>query len=144
MGARKRISAEARKEALKKVSFAKLNNVPTSPRKMRLVADMIRGMEVFRALGVLKYSNKEAAAKVEKLLRSAIANWELKNNKKAETGELFVTTISVDCSTTLKRMRPAPQGRGYRIRKRSNHVTLFVDTKTAVKEENEISKESQN
>ena len=130
MGARKRISAEARKEALKSVSFAKLNNVPSSPRKMRLVVDMIRGMEVFRALGVLKYSNKEAAAKVEKLLRSAIANWEQKNERKAETGVLCVSTINVDCSTTLKRMRPAPQGRGYRILKRSNHVTLFVDTKT--------------
>jgi large subunit ribosomal protein L22 len=144
MGARKRISAEARKEALKKVSFAKLNNVPSSPRKMRLVADMIRGMEVFRALGILKYSNKEAAAKLEKLLRSAIANWEAKNERKAETGDLFVTTVSVDCSTTLKRMRPAPQGRGYRIRKRSNHVTLFVDTKASVKEEEDNIKESQN
>ena len=121
MGARKRISAEARKEAQKTMYFAKLNNVPTSPRKMRLV-------EVFRALGVLKFSNKEAAARVEKLLRSAIANWEQKNERKAEAGELCVSSISVDCATTLKRMRPAPQGRGYRIRKRSNHVTLFVDT----------------
>jgi len=144
MGARKRISAEARKEALKSVSFAKLNNVPSSPRKMRLVVDMIRGMEVFRALGVLKYSNKEAAAKVEKLLRSAIANWEQKNERKAESGELYVTSVSVDCSTTLKRMRPAPQGRGYRIRKRSNHVTLFVDTKAVVKSDTENKKESQN
>ncbi|MDR2914156.1 MAG: 50S ribosomal protein L22 [Tannerella sp.] len=143
MGARKRISAEARKEALKSVSFAKLNNVPSSPRKMRLVVDMIRGMEVFRALGVLKYSNKEAAAKVEKLLRSAIANWEQKNERKAESGELYVTSVNVDCSTTLKRMRPAPQGRGYRIRKRSNHVTLFVDTKAVVKD-TENNKESQN
>jgi ribosomal protein L22, bacterial type len=144
MGARKRISAEARKEALKSVSFAKLNNVPSSPRKMRLVVDMIRGMEVFRALGVLKYSNKEAAAKVEKLLRSAIANWEAKNERKAETGELYVTSVSVDCSTTMKRMRPAPQGRGYRIRKRSNHVTLFVDTKTVVTNDTENNNESQN
>jgi ribosomal protein L22, bacterial type len=144
MGARKRISAEARKEALKSVSFAKLNNVPSSPRKMRLVVDMIRGMEVFRALGVLKYSNKEAAAKVEKLLRSAIANWEAKNERKAESGELYVTSVSVDCSTTMKRMRPAPQGRGYRIRKRSNHVTLFVDTKTVVKNDTENNNESQN
>ncbi len=129
MGARKRISAEERKESQKSMYFAKLRNVPTSPRKMRLVADMIRGMEAFRALGVLKFSNKEAAAKVEKLLRSAISNWEQKNERKAETGELYVTTISVDGGTTLKRMRPAPQGRGYRVRKRSNHVTLFVDTK---------------
>jgi large subunit ribosomal protein L22 len=144
MGARKRISAEARKEALKSVSFAKLRNVPSSPRKMRLVVDMIRGMEVLRALGVLKYSNKEAAAKVEKLLRSAIANWEQKNERKAESGELYVTSVNVDCSTTLKRMRPAPQGRGYRIRKRSNHVTLFVDTKDVVKDNTEIYNESQN
>ncbi len=129
MGARKRISAEQRKEALKAVSFAKLQGVPTSPRKMRLVADMVRGMEVFRALGVLKFSNKEASAKVEKLLRSAISNWEQKNERKAESGELYITSISVDSAAMLKRMRPAPQGRGYRVRKRSNHVTLFVDTK---------------
>lgn len=86
-------------------------------------------MEVFKALGVLKFSNKEAAAKVEKLLRSAIANWEQKNERKAENGELYVTTIFVDCAPMLKRLRPAPQGRGYRIRKRSNHVTLFIGTK---------------
>ncbi len=128
MGARKRITAEKRKEAQKAISFAKLNDVPTSPRKMRLVADMIRGMEAFRALGVLKYSNKEAAARLEKLLRSAIANWEAKNERKAEGGELFVSLINVDGGAMLKRMRPAPQGRGYRIRKRSNHVTLHVDT----------------
>ena len=129
MGARKRKSAEEMKEARKSLYFAKLRNIPTSPRKMRLVVDMIRGMEVFRALGVLKFSNKEAAARVEKLLRSAISNWEQKNERKAESGELFVSLVSVDGATTLKRMRPAPQGRGYRIRKRSNHVTLFVDTK---------------
>ena len=122
MGARKKISAEKRKEALKTMYFAKLH-------KMRLVADMIRGMEVNRALGVLKFSSKEASARVEKLLRSAIANWEQKNERKAEDGELFVTKIYVDGGATLKRMRPAPQGRGYRIRKRSNHVTLFVDSK---------------
>jgi len=144
MGARKRITADERKEALKKVSFAKLNNVPSSPRKMRLVVDMIRDMEVFRALGVLKYSNKEAAAKLEKLLRSAIANWEAKNERKAETGMLYVTSVNVDASTTIKRMRPAPQGRGYRIRKRSNHVTLFVDTKAVVHEDTENKIESQN
>ncbi|WP_329904569.1 50S ribosomal protein L22 [Porphyromonas pogonae] len=130
MGARKQNSAEARKEALKTTYFASLRNVPTSPRKMRLVVDMVRGMEVNRALGVLKYSNKEASARVEKLLRSAIANWEQKNDRKAEEGELFITKIFVDGASTLKRMRPAPQGRGYRIRKRSNHVTLFVDTLT--------------
>ncbi len=130
MGARKRISAEARKEAQKTMYFAKLRNVPTSPRKMRLVADLIRGLEVNRALGVLKFSSKEASARVEKLLRSAIANWEQKNERKAESGELFVSTIFVDSASMLKRLRPAPQGRGYRIRKRSNHVTLFVDTKS--------------
>lgn len=128
MGARKRISAEQRKEARKSMYFAKLQNVPTSPRKMRLVTDMIRGMEVNRALGVLKFSNKEAATRVEKLLRSAVSNWEQKNERKAESGELYVSLVSVDGATTLKRMRPAPQGRGYRVRKRSNHVTLFVDT----------------
>ena len=128
MGARKRESANRRKEALKTQYFAKLNNVPTSPRKMRLAADMVRGMEVFKALGVLKLSNKEASQRLEKLLRSAIANWEQKNERKAENGELYISTIYVDCAAMLKRLRPAPQGRGYRIRKRSNHVTLFVDT----------------
>lgn len=129
MGKRKKLSADARKQALQSQYFASLRNVPTSPRKMRLVADMVRGMEVNRALGVLKFSNKEASARVEKLLRSAIANWEQKNERQAEDGELFITRIFVDGATTLKRMRPAPQGRGYRIRKRSNHVTIFVDTK---------------
>ena len=143
MGRRKKISAEARKEALKSVSFAKLRNVPSSPRKMRLVVDMIRGMKVFRALGVLKFSNKDAATPVEKLLRSAIANWEQKNERKAESGELFVTSVHVDGAATLKRMRPAPQGRGYRIRKRSNHVTLFVDTRNVEADANN-NKESQN
>ncbi len=128
MGVRKRQSAELIKEARKSQAFAKLTNVPSSPRKMRLVADLVRGQEAFRALGILKFSNKEAAAKVEKLLRSAIANWEAKNEKKAESGELYISTIHVDCAPMLKRLRPAPQGRGYRIRKRANHVTLFVDT----------------
>ena len=130
MGARKRLAAEKRKEALKTQYFAKLQNVPSSPRKMRYVVDMIRGMEVNRALGTLHFSKKAASEKVEKLLRSAIANWEQKNERKAEDGELYVTVAYVDESVTLKRMRPAPQGRGYRIRKRSNHVTLFVGTKT--------------
>jgi len=137
MGKRKKESADARKEALKNVSFAKLRNVPSSPRKMRLVVDTIRGMEVFRALGVLKFSNKDAAVPVEKLLRSAIANWEQKNERKAESGELFVALVNVDAATTLKRMRPAPQGRGFRIRKRSNHVTLFVDTIMGVNNSND-------
>jgi len=130
MGARKRITSEQNKEAKKEQYFAILRNVPTSPRKMRLVADMIRGMEAFKALGVLKYSNKEASLRVGKLLRSAIANWEEKNERKAENGELYITSINVDSASMLKRMRPAPQGRGYRVRKRSNHVTLFVDTIT--------------
>ena len=124
---RKKVSADARKEAKKSLYFAKLNDVPTSPRKMRLVADMVRGMEAFRALGVLRYSTKEASIKLEKLLRSAIANWEQKNETKAEMGQLYVSNIYVDSARQLKRLRPAPQGRGYRIRKRSNHVTIFVD-----------------
>lgn len=128
MGVRKRKSADIMKEERKNVAFAKLTNIPTSPRKMRLVADMIRGVEVFRALGILKFSNKEAAARMEKLLRSAIANWEAKNEQKAESGMLRVSTVFVDCAPMLKRLRPAPQGRGYRIRKRANHVTLIVDT----------------
>ena len=129
MGARKRLAAEARKAALKTQYFAKLQNCPSSPRKMRYVVDMIRGTEVNRALGTLRFSKKAASADVEKLLRSAIANWEQKNDRKAEEGELFVTQIFVDGGATLKRMRPAPQGRGYRIRKRSNHVTIHVGTK---------------
>ena len=135
MGKRKKVSADARKESLKNVSFAKLRNVPSSPRKMRLIVDTIRGMEVFRALGILRFSNKDAAIPVEKLLRSAIANWEQKNERRAESGELFVVSVNVDAATTLKRMRPAPQGRGFRIRKRSNHITLFVDTKNAASKE---------
>lgn len=129
MGARKHIKAEERKQALKKMYFAKLKGCPSSPRKMRYVVDMIRGMEVNRALGVLRFSKKAAAGNVEKLLRSAVANWEAKNDRKAEDGELYISRVFVDEGVTLKRMRPAPQGRGYRIRKRSNHVTLFVDTK---------------
>ena len=128
MGVRKRNSSEAIKEARKSQAFAKLTNIPSSPRKMRLVADLVRGKEVFRALGILKFSNKEAAAKLEKLLRSAIANWEAKNDRKAENDELYISTIFVNCAPMLKRLRTAPQGRGYRIRKRANHVTLFVDT----------------
>ena len=130
MGKRKRLAAEARKAALKTQFFAKAKGVPSSPRKMRYVVDLIRGMEVNRALATLHFNKKAAAADVEKLLRSAIANWEQKNDRKAEDGELFVTRVFVDEGATLKRMRPAPPGRGYRIRKRSNHVTLFVDTKT--------------
>ena len=135
MGKRKRISAEAKKAARREVSFASLRNVPSSPRKMRLVADMVRGVEVFKALGLLHFSNKAAAADVEKLLKSAIANWEQKNGQKAESGQLFIKMIKVDAAPMLKRLRPAPQGRGYRIRKRSNHVTVIVD-RIKVNEEN--------
>ena len=128
MGLRKRQAAEALKAAKKNEFGARLRNVPSSPRKMRYVVDMIRGVEVFKALGILKFSNKEAARKVEKLLRSAIANWEQKNESKAEAGQLYVKTVFVDAAPMLKRMRPAPQGRGYRIRKRCNHVTILIDT----------------
>ena len=129
MGARKHIKAEERKQALRSQYFAKLKDCPSSPRKMRYVVDMVRGMEVNRALGVLRFSRKAAAQDVEKLLRSAIANWEIKNDRKVEGDELYISKILVDEGVTMKRMRPAPQGRGYRIRKRSNHVTLFVDSK---------------
>ncbi|MGI4749329.1 MAG: 50S ribosomal protein L22 [Janthinobacterium lividum] len=111
-------------------SAAKLQNCPTSPRKMRLVVDLIRGENVEKALYILKYTNKEAAIRVEKLLLSAIKNWELKNEgKRVEENALFVKEISVGGGRQLKRLRPAPQGRGYQIRKRSNHVTLIVDSK---------------
>ena len=129
MGARKHIKAEERKQALRSQYFAKLKDWPSSPRKRRYVVDMVRGMEVNRALGVLRFSKKAAAQNVEKLLRSAIANWEIKNDRKVEGDELYISKIFVDEGVTMKRMRPAPQGRGYRIRKRSNHVTLFVDSK---------------
>ena len=129
MGARKHIKAEERKQALRSQYFAKRKDCPSSPRKMRYVVDMVRGMEVNRALGVLRFSKKAAAQNVEKLLRSAIANWEIKNDRKVEGDELYISKIFVDEGVTMKRMRPAPQGRGYRIRKRSNHVTLFVDSK---------------
>ena len=109
--------------------FAKLNNVPTSPRKMRLVVDNIRGMEVTRALGILRFSSRKASAtRLLKLLQSAIANWEQVNGRKTEEGELYISRVFVDGGATLNRLRPAPQGRGYRIRKRSNHVTLYVSS----------------
>jgi len=133
MGSRKKLMANKIKEANKTVYFASLRNVPSSPRKMRYVVDLVRGMEVTKALATLKFCSKDASKDVEKLLRSAIANWEQKNERKAENGELYISKIFVDEGVTLKRMRPAPQGRGYRIRKRSNHVTVFVDAK--IKEE---------
>ena len=129
MGKRKRISAEKRKEARRTVYFAKLNDVPTSPRKMRLVADMIRGVEVNKALGMLRFSTKDASVKMEQALKLAIANWEQKTEQKAENGNLYVSAVYVDSARMLKRLRTAPQGRGYRVRKRSNHITVFVDTK---------------
>ena len=129
MGSRKKIAADKRKEAMKTVAIAKLKNVPTSPRKMRQSADTIRGLEVEKALGILRYSTRHASKPLEKLLMSAIANWEAKNEgQKAGDTKLVVKTIMVDESTSLKRMLPAPQGRAYRMRKRSNHVTLIVDT----------------
>ena len=135
MGARKREAAEKRKELKKQQYFAVLKNCPTSPRKMRLVADMIRGLEVNRALDVLKFSSKEASEKVEKLLMSAIANWQTKNEGvRIEEHPLVVSRIMVDSGRILKRLRPAPQGRGHRIRKRSNHVTIYVDQKNEVVE----------
>ena len=119
--------ADRIKEAKKTAYFASLRNVPSSPRKMRYVVDLVRGMEVSKALATLKFCSKDASKDLEKVVRSAIANWEQKNERKAENGELYISKIYVDEGATLKRMRPAPQGRGYRIRKRSNHVTVFVD-----------------
>lgn len=132
MGARKRLMAEKYKEAKKQTAIAKLNDVPTSPRKMRLVADTVRGVEVNHALDLLKYSKREASVRLEKLLRSAIANWEAKNrdlSKELDNGNVYVKTIMVGQGRTLKRIRPCPQGRAGRIRKRSNHVTVVLDVK---------------
>lgn len=127
MGVRKRERAEQIKEAKKQVAFAKLNNCPTSPRKMRLVADLVRGEKVERALHILKFNSKESSRRLEKLLLSAIANWQSKNEDASiEDAELFVQEIRVDGGSMLKRLRPAPQGRAHRIRKRSNHVTLVL------------------
>lgn len=110
-------------------AVAKLRNVPTSPRKMRMVADLIRGQKVNKALTILKFESKEGAARVEKLLLSAIANWQNKNEDvRLEEADLFIKTITVDGGRMLKRYRPAPQGRAHRIRKRSNHVTIIVDS----------------
>ena len=136
MGKRKREMADRLKEIKKQTAIAKLNDVPTSPQKMRLVADIIRGQEVNHALDILKYSKKDASVRLEKLLRSAIANWEAKNEdnrKDLENGKVIVKTIMVDGGRTLKRIRPCPQGRAGRIRKRSNHVTVILDTKAEPK-----------
>ena len=130
MGVRKRERALEIKEAKKSLAFAKLNNCPTSPRKMRLVADLVRGVEVEKALAILKFNQKEAAARLVKLLLSAIANWQAKNEgANLEDAQLFVKEIRVDEGAMLKRLRPAPQGRAHRIRKRSNHVTIVLGAK---------------
>ncbi len=129
MGKRKRLVAEARKEANKSTYFAKLNSCPTSPRKMRQVADLVRGMEAYKALNVLKFNTREASGRLEKLLKSAIQNYVEKTNSQPEENTLFIKSIMVDSAIMAKRLRTAPQGRGYRIRKRSNHVTLVLDTK---------------
>lgn len=129
MGSRKKIAADKRKEERKGLVIAKLNNVPTSPRKMRLVADVIRGEDVLKALNMLKFMPQDAARRLEKLLLSAIANWQAKNEEQnADEAALIVREIYVDSARMLKRLRPAPQGRAHRIRKRSNHVTIILDS----------------
>ena len=138
MGARKRQMAERLKEIKKQTAIAKLNDVPTSPRKMRIVADIIRGVEVNRALDILKFSKKHASISLEKVLRSAIANWEAKNpdqTSELDNGNVYVKTVMVDEGRTLKRIRPCPQGRAGRIGKRSNHITVILDVKPAKVEE---------
>ena len=129
MGVRKQNAADARKEANKSKYFAKLNNCPTSPRKMRLLADLIRGKEVYLALNILKFNAKEASGRLEKLLSSAISNFEAKTGERPEDSNLFVKEVFVDSALQMKRLRTAPQGRANRIRKRSNHVTIVVDKK---------------
>ena len=127
MGNRKRQSAQAKNEVKKSLSSAILKNCPTSPRKMRLVADQIRGKSIDKALSILKFSPKEASKKLEKLVLSAISNWQSKNeNEDIEKANLFINEIKVDGGRMLKRLRPAPQGRAHRIRKRSNHVTIIL------------------
>lgn len=129
MGSRKQIRAEKLKEDRQTTYFAKLSNCPTSPRKMRLIADLVRGENIDRAMQILKYNPKEASLRVEKLLLSAIANWQVKNEGiRIEDSNLFIKKIDVDSGRQLKRIRPAPQGRAHRIRKRSNHVTLVLDS----------------
>jgi len=130
MGSRKKQMADTIKANKKEVAFAKLNNCPTSPRKMRLVADLIRSEKVEKALNILRFSQKEASRRLEKLVLSAVANWQAKNEEAdVEDAALFIKEIRVDSGTMLKRLRPAPQGRAHRIRKRSNHVTVVLGTK---------------
>jgi|TARA_B100000242_G_scaffold283404_1_gene245653 large subunit ribosomal protein L22 len=127
MGARKRNTSDSRKELKKSLIMAKLNNCPTSPRKMRLVADQVRGKDVNKALSILKFSQKQASLRLEKLLLSAINNWQQKNpDSDVENEQLYIKEIKVDGAGMLKRLRPAPQGRAHRIRKRSNHVTMIL------------------
>lgn len=129
MGARKKTAADARKEAMRSVAMAQLRNVPTSPRRMRQVADLVRGLPVDKALGILRFSTRHSSRDLEKLLMSAIANWETKNEgRKADEAGLVVKSVQVNEARGLKRMLPAPQGRAYRMKKRSNHVSLIVDT----------------
>jgi len=133
MGVRKRQMAERLKEEKKQLAIAKLNNCPTSPRKMRLVADLVRGKQVEMALAILRFNPKEASKKLEKLLLSAIANWEAKNEEaNIEEADLYIKEIRVDGGSMLKRLRPAPQGKAHRIRKRSNHVTMIVESNNNV------------
>jgi len=135
MGARKHVKAELNKEAKKTMYFARLNNCPTSPRKMRLVADLVRGADVEMALSILKHTPKEAAGRMYKLVLSAIANWQEKNEGvRMEESNLYVKSVMVDSARQLKRIRPAPQGRAHRIRKRSNHVTVVLDSRKNVLE----------
>ncbi len=137
MGKRKHEMAERLKAQKQSTAIAKLKDVPTSPRKMRLVADTVRGVEVNRALDILKYSKKHASKSLETVLRSAIANWEAKNEDKSqelEKGNVYIKTLMVDEGRTLKRIRPCPQGRAGRIRKRSNHITIILDVKQPVEE----------
>lgn len=143
MGARKRLAAEKRKEKMKTTYVARLVDYPTSPRKMRLVADIIRGVEANKALDILNFTRKDAAKTMAKVLRSAIANFEEKSGLRAEENDLYVKEVFVDESKPLKRVQPAPQGRAHRIKKRSNHVTLILDTKTpVVHEEKEVETEN--
>ena len=128
MGVRKRLAAEKRKEIIKTTAIARNVAVPTSPRKTRVVADLIRGLEVMQAMNILRYNAKRTpAAKLEKLLQSAISNWESKSGEKIDEGVVYIKTVAIDSGRMLKRLRPAPQGRGHRIRKRSNHVTIVLD-----------------
>ncbi len=129
MGQRKKLAADARKEAMKTVAIAHLRNVPTSPRRMRQVADLIRGVEVEKALGILRFSTRHSSRDLEKLLLSAMSNWQAKNEgQKADEAGLIVKSVQVNEARGLKRMLPAPQGRAYRMKKRSNHVSMIVDT----------------